>query len=466
MSSTKKNTALYIKLYLFAAIVILFVFSSFLFVSISMNRTTENTFMAVERLQEETTQDDAAFYDEVKEYTAGKVKSYGIFCAVFAGIFLLLFFWLAFHFQMSLDAIERLMRDMSDGRYYDTDDPYFQKYAKDVTALVEAADTLHQSISMQMSDIQAGAEEVSQRLGDAHSEISGLSASVSEISDAAQTVASSIRETEASASEMDHFSQEIQSAAKNMASRVQAGAEQVDAIYTRAMDAKEEASQKRSMVQRNQDEIRESLTRALEDVKVVEQIPELAESIMNITEQTNLLSLNASIEAARAGEAGKGFAVVADEIRKLADQSRENVENIQWITEKVDSAVNHLKKESEWLLKFVEEKVLSSFVFFDQLADYYNSDAEDVSALVFDFSLTSEELFTTIKRVLQSVDTINQSVTESANGVSGIVEASGQMGEKALSAEAIAKEIESEVFLLKKRAEQFQDMEQTKEPQT
>lgn len=323
--------------------------------------------MAVERLQEETTQDDAAFYDEVKEYTAGKVKSYGIFCAVFAGIFLLLFFWLAFHFQMSLDAIERLMRDMSDGRYYDTDDPYFQKYAKDVTALVEAADTLHQSISMQMADIQAGAEEVSQRLGDAHSEISGLSASVSEISDAAQTVASSIRETEASASEMDHFSQEIQSAAKNMASRVQAGAEQVDAIYTRAMDAKEEASQKRSMVQRNQDEIRESLTRALEDVKVVEQIPELAESIMNITEQTNLLSLNASIEAARAGEAGKGFAVVADEIRKLADQSRENVENIQWITEKVDSAVNHLKKESEWLLKFVEEKVLSSFVFFDQL---------------------------------------------------------------------------------------------------
>lgn len=82
----------------------------------------------------------------------------------------------------------------------------------------------------------------------------------------------------------------------------------------------------------------EQLRRRVDDVK------EIVEAILTISNQTNLLALNASIEAARAGEAGKGFAVVASEIRGLSEQTK-NASNK--ISDMIQELILHTNKTKE-----------------------------------------------------------------------------------------------------------------------
>lgn len=72
------------------------------------------------------------------------------------------------------------------------------------------------------------------------------------------------------------------------------------------------------------------------------EVGEIANMIFEISEQTNLLSLNASIESARAGEAGRGFAVVAEQIRQLSEQTRTSTEHIAAIIQELNNTANEV----------------------------------------------------------------------------------------------------------------------------
>ncbi len=107
------------------------------------------------------------------------------------------------------------------------------------------------------------------------------------------------------------------------------------------------------------------------------QIGEISSVVKGISDQSNLLGLNAAIEAARAGEVGKGFSVVADEIRKLATNSKENVNQINDITKNIHGLLVTLNQ---------------AFGEINTLTDTQSGSIQEFSATIQEISAKAQEL--------------------------------------------------------------------------
>ncbi len=335
--------------------------------------------------------------------------------------------------------------------------------AKPITALTEVIDKTTKfdfTPTHNGKMLQRYKDEIGQMAAKVHEMRRALRGMIGEINNAEDTIQSSVDNLDRIMADNNARSQDnsaatqemaagIEMAAKNtkqIADNVEHAKHNAESIYALTEDGREKSNQilgraeeikktsesSSSQAVRMYEEIREKSDKAIEQSKAAAKINELTDAIKSISSQTSLLALNANIEAARAGEAGRGFAVVATEIGSLATQTSKAVDDINEIVGAVNVAVRSMTECMNTMIQFLESKVISDYDVFKNSGEQYHEDASAYMELMNQIKSSIEELDSYIANIVTSVEDINTTMNQSAEGINVIAEKSSKVVESTM----------------------------------
>ncbi|GHC08599.1 methyl-accepting chemotaxis protein [Thermomonas carbonis] len=267
---------------------------------------------------------------------------------------------------------------------------------------------------------------------------------VATINDTSVQVASSAQETQATAMHLadaaEHQAQEINSATD----RINEIASSINQVSRNSADSAEVARRSVQIATNGagvvrqtiagMDSIRDQIQETSKRIKRLgessQEIGSIVELINDISEQTNILALNAAIQAASAGEAGRGFAVVADEVQRLAERS-------SGATKRIESLVQTIQADTNEAVSSMEQTT-SEVVAGARLAEDAGTAlgeiekvSSDLSGLIEGISVAAQEQSTAATDITQTMNTIQSITAQTSQGASQTVQSIGNLAQLA-----------------------------------
>lgn len=274
----------------------------------------------------------------------------GILIVLFTAILVFLSFKIRKPLALTANSIEKI----AGGNLFT--DISIHSSIREITMLIDSANILKEKLSSIVKKVDDHVDTLKDNTTSLHDLVSSssdgtsqINTAIDELSKTAVTLAENVQDVNAKSIQMGNditdIDQDVQILQTNSAQMDTASSDATLSINT-VMDS---TSHSAEIIERIANQVEETNT-------AISAISEAVDLIMDITEQTNLLSLNASIEAARAGQAGKGFAVVAEEIKKLAEQSANGAEEIKNTAKNIFEKSNQSVTLAEEIRKLIKQE--------------------------------------------------------------------------------------------------------------
>ena len=278
--------------------------------------------------------------------------------------------------------------------------------------------------SVKVSETSSGLANMANQLSQQFTSIQG---NISGVNDAMMSSGAATEQVNASV-------EEVNASVHQLAAETEKSSSDAADIKERARNIEKESRQAHDYAISIAEQREADLVEANEKAKVVDQIGTLADTIAEIADQINLLSLNASIEAARAGDAGKGFAVVASEINKLASSTSEAVEQIRDTIDGVQEAFGTLSTSSGELLGFIKDTVTPDYDKFVQLAVQYGDDAGA-------FGDSSENIANMVENIRSAMEEVSKAIQNIAESTQDTADLSSQVNDSVMAAADVVSDV-------------------------